>query len=127
MTRRSLVPLAWMRRFVAAALLMASCGPASEVSSHACDAGVPMFAYTAPAKNERLRQSDVAVFMDGSQSHLTTDGLSSHPSFSPDAKSIVFSSGRGGEIDVEAIGYERLRLFIANTNGGKDEQLTSGP
>jgi Tol biopolymer transport system component len=86
-----------------------------------------MFAYTAPAKNERLRQSDVAVFRDGRQSYLTTDGLSIHPSFSPDGKSIVFSSGRGGDIDVEAIGYDRLRLFIANSSGGEDEQLTVGP
>jgi Tol biopolymer transport system component len=86
-----------------------------------------MFAYTAPAKNERIRQSDVAVFGDSGQGFLTTDGLSEHPSFSPDGSRIVFSSGLGGDIDVEAIGYDHLRLFVANSTGGRRDRLTNGP
>ena len=112
---------------VVAALVMAGCGPVSRSSRLACRDGGPIFAYTAPAKKGRIRQSDVAVFGDGRQRFLTTDGLSVHPSFSPDGSRIVFSSGLGGDIDVEAIGYDHLRLFVANSTGGQRERLTSGP
>jgi WD40-like Beta Propeller Repeat len=89
-----------------------------------CVSEAPLFAYTVEAPP--LRQTDVAVLMEGNQVRVTKDHLSQDPSFSPNGGRIVFSTGRDGDFNPE-LGFERLALFTASSTGGDEQRLTDGP
>ena len=101
---------------VFATLASTSCVSSADPGAAACPAGTSRLAYTTAARE--IRQTDVAVLNDGDVVRVTHDQLSQDPSFSPDGDRIVFSTGRGGDVDFEyGDGYERLALFTATWDG----------